>query len=755
MKTIGRNVPRIGAPDRVLGVARFASDYALENMLTLMVLRSDRHHAIIKKIDASPAYEVSGCVRVFTHEDIPGVNRFGIITKDQQLLAGDKVRCIGDPVCLVAAENHEAAEKAVKAIKVVYEDLPAVFDAEEALRDGAPRIHAKGNELGRRVIHKGNPDEAFQRAAIVVERVYRTHHLEHAYLEPDAGLAYLDEKGALVIIASTQNPHYDRKEVAELLGVEEDRIRVIQAATGGGFGSKLDLNVQGFVGLATFLLGKPTKMAYSREEAFLATAKRHPLKIYYKSGVDREGRLCAVDVKIIGDTGAYASYGLAVVSRSAVHATGPYEVPNVHIESIFAYTNNPFSGAMRGFGVPQVAFAHESQMDLLAQALGLDPLEIRKRNCLRVGSLTATGQLLQASVGIAATLDAITDQYKELSAHEGAPGGEKRRGVGIASMMYGIGNTGIQNPSTAQVELTPQGRIKLFSGAADIGQGSSTVLTQIAADILGQDVHAIELVSADTLFTTSAGATSASRQTYISGNAVKYAAEKLRDMLLIQASSILKIDRNQLILDNGLVRSRGDASISVSLQKIAQYSQKNGIPLKWQGFFDPPTTPLDPKTGQGVPYATYAFASHVAEVEVNIFTGEVEVLRVVAAHDVGKAINPENVRGQVLGGVAMGVGFALMEEYVPNRTESLKDYHIPTFSDMPTVDSIIIEDAEPTGPYGAKGVGEPALIPTAPAIVNAIADAVGTRIYELPASLELVLNAALVKSRQKTDIQKH
>lgn len=753
MNTIGRNIPRIGAWERVVGAARFASDFASEEMLTLMVLRSDRHHALIKRIDATHAYDIPGYVRVFTHKDIPGVNRFGIITKDQTLLAEEKVRCIGDAVCLVAAESREAAEKALKAIKIVYEDLPAVFDPEEALRNGAPKIHAKGNELGRRVIHKGNPAKAFERADVVIERVYKTHHLEHAYLEPDAGIGYLDENGILAIIASTQNPHYDRKEVSELLGLEEKRVRIIQAATGGGFGSKLDLNVQGFVGMATLLLGKPTKMIYSREEAFLATAKRHPLKIYYKSGADREGRICAVDVKIIGDTGAYASYGLAVVSRSAVHATGPYEVPNVHIESIFAYTNNPYSGAMRGFGVPQMAFAHESQMDLIAKALALDPVEIRRRNCLRVGSLTSTGQLLDASVGIGATLDAVAHRYRNLSAEKRPSRPHKRRGVGIGSMMYGIGNTGIQNPSTAHVELTTEGKIKLFTGAADIGQGSSTVLTQIAAEILGQNVHAIDLISADTQFTTSAGATSASRQTYISGNAVRDAAEKLKDIMLVQASSILRIDRSELVPDNGVVRSQSDPKRSVSLKQLADYSLKNGIPLKWQGFFDPPTTPLDPKTGQGVPYATYAFASHVAEVEVDTFTGEVEVIRIVAAHDVGKAINPENVRGQILGGVAMGLGFAIMEEFVPNSTESLKDYHIPTFSDTPTVESIIVEDEEPTGPYGAKGVGEPALIPTAPAILNAVADALGTRIYELPASLEVVLKAAMVKSEPIIDVE--
>lgn len=742
LQVIGQNIPRRGSLEKILGAARFAADFASRDMVTLMILRSDRPHALIKRVDVSEAHRVPGCLRVFTHDDIPGSNRLGIITRDQHLLAEDKVRCIGDPVCLVAAENPESAERALEAVRVVYEDLQPVFDPEAALRSGSPQIHAGGNLLGRRVVRRGSPENAFKRAPIIIERVYETHHLEHAYLEPDAGVAYLDENGTLVIVASTQNPHYDRKEVAGLLGLEETGVRVIQAVTGGGFGSKLDLSVQGYVGLATFLLGKPSIMVYSREEAFLATAKRHPLKIYYKTAADREGRLCAIDVKIIGDTGAYASYGMAVVSRTAVHATGPYEVPNVNIESVFAYTNNPMSGAMRGFGVPQIAFAHESQMDLLADLLKLDPIEMRKRNCLRIGSLTATGQELEASVGIGATLDAITPHYRQAVTKKQECLPHKRRGVGTASMMYGIGNTGIQNPSTAQIELDLGGKITLFTGAADIGQGSSTVLVQIAAEVLGIEPDAVNLVVADTLSTTSAGATSASRQTYISGNAVREAAEKLRDVLLTQAAGMLKSDRRDLIIENGNVRCQDEPHKSVSMEKLAHYSAKMGIPLKWQGYFDPATTPFDADTGQGIPYATYAYASHMAEVEVDVLTGEVDVLRVVAAHDVGRAINPENVRGQILGGVAMGVGFSLMEEFVPRQTESLRDYHVPTFSDMPDVECIIIEDGEPTGPFGAKGVGEPALIPTAPAILNAMADALGNRTYELPAGLELVLKAA-------------
>jgi len=687
---------------------------------------------------------------VFTWRDIPGRNRFGIISKDQELLVEHKVRCVGDPVALVVATTEEAAREALKKIRVVYEDLPAVFDPEEALSPAAPMIHEKGNLLGRRVIKRGSPEEAFKHSDVIIERSYTTTFVEHAYLEPDAGLAYLDESGILVIHASTQNPHYDQKDVADLLALEESRVRIIQMATGGGFGSKLDLNVQGFVGLAAYLLRRPVRMVYSREEAFLSTGKRHPLKIRYKSAANRDGRLTAVDVRIIGDTGAYASYGLAVVSRSAVHAGGPYEVPNVHAESIFAYTNNPMAGAMRGFGVPQLAFAHESQMDLLAAELGLSPLEIRRRNALRIGSTTATGQHLGASVGIGATLDAVAPHWQKALAQKKSSRPFVRRGVGIASMTYGIGNTGMRNPSTAQVELGRDGSVTVYTGAADIGQGSSTVLVQIAAEELGLKPEAVRSVVADTAYTTSAGATSASRQTYISGNAVLEAARKLRDVILTEAAMMLKADRDELDLRDGSVTHRSDPGKTVSFADIARRASRTGLPLKWQGFFDPDTTPLDPETGAGRPYAAYAYATHVAEVEVDCLSGEVRVLRVAAAHDVGKAINPNNVRGQIYSGVAMGIGFALMEEYHPGQTESLKDYHIVTCADMPDVTAIIVEDPEPTGPFGAKGVGEPALIPTAPAIANAVADALAARVYDLPLNLERVLKAGIsVRSAEK------
>jgi CO/xanthine dehydrogenase Mo-binding subunit len=739
-RQINRTIPKIGAADLARGCRLFSEDIPLDNALSLHVFRSKKAHARILSLNVEEARKVKGVVGILTAGDIPGKNLFGLINKDQPLLAHDKVRFVGEAIALVAALDKEAGHKALEAIEVAYEDLPAVHDPHEAMKEGAPLVHAKGNLLARRVIRKGDAAGALSRCDVVVKRTYSTPHLEHCYLEPDAGVGFVDDDGTLVLYASTQNPHYDLKEVSEILALPEEHIRVVQAATGGGFGSKLDLTVQGFIGLALYHFRHPVRLAFSREEAFLATPKRHPLTLEMETGATRNGKIQALRARIVCDTGAYASYGLAVTTRAAVHATGPYEIENVEVESLCVYTNNPIAGAMRGFGVPQAAFAHESQMNVLARELGIDPLEIRRINALRVGSRTATGQELKASVGIGKTLDRIEPEYKAAKAQwkEESVQEPLRRGIGIGSMWYGIGNTGVQNPSSARVEMDPQGKVTLFSGVADIGQGSSTVLAQIAAEMLGIEPSEVCLVIADTGCTTNAGATSASRQTYISGNAVKEAAGKLADVLLTEAVDVLKTPKSLLVLEDGFVVDSRHSDRRVPLSKLAKRAHDRGRPLTWQGYFDPDTTPLDGETGQGAPYATYAFASHLALVTVDTSTGEVRVNKIVAAHDVGKAINPQNVEGQIQGGVGMGLGFALMEEFLPGKTVSMGDYHIPTSLDMPEIIPIIVEDQEPTGPYGAKGVGEPALIPTAPAILNAIADALGEPIFRLPANPERV-----------------
>ena len=742
---IGQSIPKIGVNERLRGEPIYSVDLDFEDVLVLKVLRSTKAHARIVDINIDRALKVKGIVRIFTEKDIPGKNLLGIINKDQPLLAVDKVRAVGEPVALVAAENEAAACRALNLIEVTYEELTAVFTPADALKPDAPAIHEKGNLLFTRKVKKGDVEAAFELCHVSVERTYRTARIEHCYLEPDAGAGYVDDDGTLVIYASTQNPHYDHKEVTGLLGLEDHQVRIVQAATGGGFGSKLDLNMQGFIGLAMLHLQRPVKMVYAREESFLATAKRHPIEMTLKTGADANGKIIALRARITADTGAYGSYGIAVASRIAMHATGPYEIENVDIESRCVYTNTPFCGAMRGFGTPQIAIAHESQMDLLAQKLEMDPLDFRLKNVFENGSETATGQKLTASVGIGDTLRALKSHYEQAKTQwlgiECQPW--QKKGIGLGSMWYGIGNTGVQNPSTAQIKIDLGGNITLYTGCADIGQGSTTVLAQIAAEILGIQPDEIRMFVADTRCTSNAGATSASRQTYISGNAVKEAAEKLADVLLTEAVNKLKVPKSGLVLRDGFVGESGNPDHRVELAVLAQRANQKGIPLKWQGYFDPETVPLNPDTGQGVPYATYAYASQLALLTVDTLTGEVSVDKIFAAHDVGKAIHPENVKGQICGGVAMGMGFALMEEFTPGQTLSLKDYHIPTFADVPEIEPIIIESAEPTGPFGAKGVGEPALIPTAPAILNALANALGKRIYDLPANLERVLDASM------------
>lgn len=746
MKQIGVEIPKVDSQEKVLGQARYGADLFVDNPFHLKVVRSTRPHAKIIGIETGEAIKVEGIERVFTAKDIPGRNLIGTITKDQPVLATDRVRYIGDPVALIAAKSIEAAEEAAKKVVVLYEDLPCVNQPEEALTPHAPLIHENGNLLIEFHITKGDVQDGFKKAEVILEEEYETTWVDHAYLEPDAGISFLDEGGRVTVVCPTQNVHYDQKEVAAFLTLPLEKVRVIQSATGGGFGGRLDITVQCLLALAAFHLKRPVKIVFSREEVFQVISKRHPLKIRYKSGAKKDGTLTAVEVEILGDTGAYASYGATVGIRSAVHATGPYQVPNVKVRSRMAYTNNPWSGAMRGFGVPQMAFAHESQMELLAQALGMDPIEFRLKNVLTIGSETATGQSLMASVGIGETLRKVKEWRDGHPIIESDP---KRpylkKGIGIGSMWYGIGNTGIANPSTARMEISPDGEVCLFTGTADIGQGSDTVLLQIASESSGIPLREIRLIRADTALTTDSGATSASRQTYISGNAILNAVKHLKQEAIKEAGLLLNMDERDLFYEEGKVKARTCLTTSLPLREVAK---RSGKLIKGEGIFDPETTRLDPKTGQGAPYATYAFATHLAEVEVDTETGKVKVIRVVASHDVGRAIHPKNVIGQIIGGTAMGMGFALMEEYVPGETLSFVNYLIPTSKDIPEVIPILVEENEPSGPFGAKGLGEPALIPCAPAILNAIADAIGERIYHLPANLERVLEAVRKKKAE-------
>ena len=522
---------------------------------------------------------------------------------------------------------------------------------------------------------------------------------------------------------------------------------MIQAETGGAFGGKLDMSVQPYLGLAAWFLQRPVRMTYAREETFAGTGKRHPIRMHYVTGVDRDGRLTGMKVDIIGDTGAFASYGLAVTARSAVHATGPYYVPNLYVESRLAYTNNPWAGAMRGFGVPQVALAHEGQMDALADKLGMDRIDFRLLNALRPGLDTATGQVLTHSVGIVQCLEKIKPIYQRWKSQIDT-NGDSLEGVGVGAMFYGIGNTGMANPSTAQLEWTPEGRIVLYTGAAEIGQGSDTVLRQLAARRLQVPVDRIELVRADTDRTTDAGASSASRQTYISGNAVVNAAAELENRILSQAETVLGIERVHLEISEGEVRVTDDPGRKMPVEDVVRSLKDAGRIARSEGRYDPVTTPMDKDTCQGSPYGTYAFAAQAAWVSVDPDSGEVRVKKVAAAHDVGKAVHRKGVEGQICGGVVMGMGMAVMEEFVPGVNDNFENYHIPTITDMPDIETIVVEDPEESGPYGAKGVGEPAVIPTSPAVAAAVGQAVGRPMRHLPISLERVMEALTGESRE-------
>jgi len=701
---IDRYIDRIDAIDKVTGKALYAGDFHMKGMLFAKLVRSNRPHAMIRSVDTHKALTLPGVVTILSYSDIPGKNSFGIIKKDQQLLASDRVRYIGEPILIIIAQNEKIAREAADLITIDYDDLEFIGDPSQAMRSST-LIHENGNLLSYRKVIKGDIEKGFSESDIIIEKEYKTTWLDHVFLETEAGFGYIDERGRIVIASSTQNVHYKRKEISRILAIPEEDIRIIQATTGGGFGGKLDMTVEGYLALAVYHTKRPVVIRYSREESFIAQTKRHPLYIKYKTGATKDGIIRAVKVDITGDTGPYISYGETVCLRAAVHATGPYEVPNVHVDSRMFYTNNPVCGAMRGFGVPQLAFAHESQMDLIAYEAGIDPLRIRLINGLKKGSTTATSQVLETSTGYLETLKAIEPYWIKRNKVAG-------RGFGLGSMLYGIGNTGITNPSYGILSLNEKGKVVLFTGACEIGQGSDTVLVQILCEALGIDDRDVDLVRADTDQTKDAGSTSASRQTYISGRAVYNAAITMR----------------RFLEDEGFYKNR-------DMKGIVDRYKDRGYPI-FEGYFDPPTAPLDPETSKGAPYATYGYATHMTEVEVDKVTGYTRVLKVYAAHDVGKAINVKNIKGQVYGGIAMGIGLALMEEYIPGKTESLNNYYIPTSMDMPEIEVFIVEDEEPTGPFGAKGVGEPALIPQAASIVNAVADAVGVKVYELPCDIE-------------------
>ncbi len=748
---VGARIERLDGVRKVDGSEIFGADEWPADSLLLRVVRSPHHRAKFSLGDLD-AYlkQHPGLVRVFTAKDVPGENCFGVITPlaDQPVFAETEARFRGEAVAAVAGDAEAVEALDLAGFPVTWEKLPSCLTMDEALAEGADLVHAKraGNILVRGRVVKGDVEKALAAAHIVAEGEFETGFVEHAYIEPEAGFARRNGD-RIVIQACTQSPYLDRDDTAKILGIPPESVRIIPSAVGGGFGAKLDLSVQPFLAVAAWHLRRPVRMVYSRGESVMTTTKRHPSRMWMRAAVDTNGKLQAIDFHGDFNTGAYASWGPTVANRVPVHASGPYYVPNYRALARAVHTHVVPSGAFRGFGVPQAAIAQEQIFDELAIKLGMDRLEFRILNALRAHQPTATGQVIGAGTGILACLEALQPHWRralrDAEATNRRQRGPARRGVGVAGMWYGCGNTSLANPSTVRVGLKPDGRIALHQGAVDIGQGSNTVITQICADALGAPLSRFDLISADTDLTPDCGKTSASRQTFVTGKAAELAGSALRRAILRFANA--GDTASMVFTDGSLTIGGGGATRTIALSDLP--IDRFGYVLCEEATFDPPTSPLD-ANGQGNPYAVYGFGAHMAEVDVDMELGTVRVVKMTAAHDVGRAINPTLIEGQIEGGIAQGLGFALMEEFHPGRGENLHDYLIPTAGDMPPVESIIIEDNSPVGPFGAKGIGEQALIPTAPAILNAIWHATGARIGKVPATPDRVRQAIIEQVKE-------
>ncbi|MBT6095680.1 MAG: molybdopterin-dependent oxidoreductase [Rhodospirillaceae bacterium] len=738
---VGARVERLDGGPKVTGAEVFGADYWPKDALLVRVVRSPHHKAAfsIGDVEAWRAQH-SGVEAVFTAADIPGDNCFGVIPPyaDQPALAEVSVRFRGEAVALVAGNAETINGLDILDFPIRWEPDEAYLETSAALDADVP-VHDQrpGNVLVVGKVRQGGTEDALAAAAHVVEGHMETAYVEHAYIEPEAGAAWMDGD-VLVIQVCTQAPIMNRDETAAILGLSKENVRIVPAATGGGFGSKIDVSLQPLIGLVTLKTGKPCRMVYTRSESMISTTKRHPANLQARIGADADGHVLAMSMSGDFNTGAYASWGPTVAGRVPLHAPGPYRTPNYDGRAQAVHTHGPVSGAFRGFGVPQAAVIQETLYDELAAACGVDRLEFRRMNALRDGDRTAFGQRL-FGVGIGECLDALAPRWHDavVDADQfNADNAYFKRGIGVASCWYGCGNTSIPNPSTIRLGITSDGRLCLHQGAVDIGQGSNTVIPQICADALGIALRKIELISADTALTPDCGKTSGSRQTYVTGKAAELAGLSLRQTILRMSNrgpdADIDIQRHRLIITEGTEISE------IDLSELAP--DENGYALAAEETYDPPTTALD-ENGQGTPYAVYGYGAQLAEVEVDVKLGKVVVRRITAAHDVGRAINPMLAEGQIEGGIAQGLGMALMEEYVPGVTENLHDYLIPTIGDMPEIQSILIEKADPEGPMGAKGLGEHVLIPTAPAILNAIRHATGARIRRLPALPHRVLAA--------------
>ena len=757
-----RTRPRKDAPGRVTGQEVYGGDMVLEGMLYGRIVWSEHPHAEILNIDTSEAEAVPGVVRVITHKDVPGENLFGSMGYDQPAIAEGKVLFVGEAVAAVYAESLAAAKEGASKVKVDYKVLPGVYTPQQAFDPDAPVLKGKDNVFHRTRVEKGDVEAGFEQADIIIEDDYSTQAIEHAFLETEAGIGLMDGD-VVTVYVPTQWPPGDRMQLADILGLPQEKVRVVQTPVGGGFGGKMDLTVHPFLALGPYLTGRPVKMVLERPESIRMHVKRHAFWVHYKLGATRDGKIVALQAHLISDGGAYRSASDDVLEQATVFSSGPYEIPNVRVTGAAARTNNVPCGAMRGFGAQQVTFAMESQMDRIAQELDMDPFALRRINMYDVGSRLVTGQILKHSVGAKPVLDAAEAELRRIKMPEPKPG--RRIGVGVATGMKNVGiGLGFGDDVNVSMELAEDGTLLLRHGAIDLGQGSTSAMCAIAARVMGLDYDLVHDLTGDTLEGRDGGVTAASRQTHITGQATLEVTGQFKVKLLEYAAEAYDTDSARLELtEDGQFIDLDEEEQVGDLRDLARIARESGEELVVAHHYEPPQTyrilPADKREEMGISdddyinYPAFCYGCQVAIVEVDEETGQVDVLKMIAAHDVGTSIRLTAVEGQIEGGVMMGIGYALTEEFVQEEgviiTDELYKMTAPRSTNPVDITSIAVEDPHPRGPFGAKGVGEGSYMPTAPAVTNAIDRAIGVRIKTIPATKDKVLLGFLEKKRQE------
>ncbi len=753
---IGTTLLRSDGPGKVTGREKYAADLYPEGMLWAGVKTADHAHAVIHGIDSSQALQIPGVKAVLTCKDVKGSNRVGVPERDQPILADDKVRHKGDPVALILAESREVLQQAAALVKVDYQVLSAVFDPELAMLPDAPVLHE--NRTDRNIllsgcIERGSGSAAFENCAAIAEADFHLPYQEHAYLETETGVAWINEQGILEVIASTQTPFRDRLELAYALGIQPEKIKVTAPYLGGGFGGKDGITVQAFLGLAAmYCEGRAVKMWNTREESFLSSTKRHPARLHYRLGCNQDGILQALSCRIVMDTGAYANLGGPVLALAMEHAAGVYRTENVFVEAFSVYTNNPVSGAFRGFGATQVLAGLEQTIDMLAAKIGMDPLEFRLGNAVNRGEELGTGVLMSNSTGIMACLKGLQNHSFWVGRKEweqSAPA-FRRRAVGVAAGLQGTGyGPMVADVANAKIELLLDGRLRIYSGVADMGQGNNATNIQVAGEILHQSASAFELWQPDTVNALPSGSSSSSRTTYSFANALMGACRMMEERILLRCCNMgLGINKEDLIILPGQVRHLPSgnniplAAVAASMhevERVCVYSYKAPVANKAPAVVSPTIQMA------GFPHKIFTFAAHLARIEIDELTGEISVCDYLACTDGGKVLNPQIYEQQIQGGIAQGMGYALWEDFKLAEGEvlshNLASYIIPTCLDIPDMISLPIETLEESGPYGMKGIGEISISMPLPAIANAVYRAIGPYARTGPLNPEQILLA--------------